>query len=120
MDAFHLYGRPSAFQWDARNPVSPFFAYPIGPYKDRLFLDRELAEFLDIREERHLANRNNLHGIMSARMRGERTPILPPLPQPNVDSTRSLNGPPGSAPGSTVGLNNTSNDAAMSLLYSYQ
>ncbi|PWN37882.1 uncharacterized protein FA14DRAFT_187932 [Meira miltonrushii] len=93
MDAFRLYGRPAQFQWDARNPISPFFAYPIGPYKDRLFLDRELSEFLDIREERHLANRHNLHGIMAARMRGERTPILPPLPQPNTESTRGLNGP---------------------------
>ncbi|MCO5565566.1 hypothetical protein L7F22_019240 [Adiantum nelumboides] len=93
MDAFRLYGRPTQFQWDARNPISPFFAYPIGPYKDRLFLDRELSEFLDIREERHLANRHNLHGIMAARMRGERTPILPPLPQPNTESTRGLNGP---------------------------
>lgn len=91
MDAFRLYGRPTQLQWDARNPISPFFAYPIGPYKDRLFLDRELAEFLDIREERHLANRANLHGIMSARMRGERTPILPPLPQPNAESARQLN-----------------------------
>ena len=100
MDAFRLYGRPTQFQWDARNPVSPFFAYPIGPYKDRLFLDRELAEFLDIREERHLANRNNLHGIMAARMRGERTPILPPLPQPNAESTRNLNGPQDKANGS--------------------
>jgi len=104
MDAFRLYGRPTQFQWDARNPLSPFFAYPIGPYKDRLFLDRELAEFLDIREERHLANRNNLHGIMAARMRGERTPILPPLPQPNAESTRNLNGP-GGQKGSTSASN---------------
>jgi len=95
MDAFNLYGRPAAFEWDARNPASPFFAYPIGPFKDRLFLDRELAEFLDIREERHLANRHNLHGIMAARMRGERTPVLPPLPQPNAESTRGLDGAKG-------------------------
>lgn len=45
-------------------------------------MDRELAEFLDVREERHLASRSNLHGIMAARMRGERTPILPALPTP--------------------------------------
>lgn len=87
MDSFKLYGRPDAFVWDARNPVSAFFAYPIGPYKERLFLDRELAEFLDVREERHLANRANLSGIMAARMRGERTPILPPLPAPERTTT---------------------------------
>ncbi len=91
MDAFRLYGRPETIDWEPRNPISAFFAYPIGAYKDRLFLDRELAEFLDIREERHLAHRANLHGIMSMRMRGERTPILAPLPQPNKDSTAALN-----------------------------
>ena len=95
MDAFRLYGRPDTLDWEPRNPTSTFFAYPIGPYKDRLFLDRELAEFLDVREERHLAHRANLHGIMAMRMQGERTPILPPLPQPNKDSTASLN--PGGA-----------------------
>ncbi|CAO1618736.1 unnamed protein product [Sympodiomycopsis kandeliae] len=92
MDAFKLYGRPDGFVWDARQPASAFFAYPIGQFKDRLFLDRELAEFLDVREERHLASRTNLHGIMSARMRGERTPILPPLPTPNTKHTQQLNG----------------------------
>ncbi|PWN29433.1 hypothetical protein BDZ90DRAFT_277711 [Jaminaea rosea] len=92
MDSFQLYGRPEGFNWDARSPKSAFFAYPIGQYKERLFLDRELAEFLDVREERHLATRTNLHGIMAARMRGERTPLLPPLPQPNTAHTRQLNG----------------------------
>lgn len=97
MDAYKLYGRPAGFIWDARDPLSAFFAYPIGQYKDRLFLDRELAEFLDVREERHLATRTNLHGIMAARMRGERTPLLPPLPQPNNAHTRQLNGARGLA-----------------------
>lgn len=80
MDAFRLYGRPGAFAWDARNPASPFFAYPIGPYKDHLFLDRALAEFLDITIEDHLTTRQELHDIMAARMRGENTMLLPPLP----------------------------------------
>ncbi|PWN48529.1 hypothetical protein IE53DRAFT_319195 [Violaceomyces palustris] len=83
MDAFKLYGRPETFIWDARNPVSAFFAYPIGPYKERLFLDRELAEFLEIVREDHLTSRAALHGIMAARMRGERTKILQPLPAPS-------------------------------------
>ncbi|PWY97087.1 hypothetical protein BCV70DRAFT_196166 [Testicularia cyperi] len=83
MDAFKLYGRPDNFVWDARSPISPFFAYPIGPFKDRLFLDRELAEFLEIAREDHLTTRSSLHGIMAARMRGERTKILQPLPPPS-------------------------------------
>lgn len=80
MDAFRLYGRPEQFVWDPRNPVSPFFAYPIGPYKDHLFLDRALAEYLDITIEDHLTTRQQLHEVMAARMRGENTPLLPPLP----------------------------------------
>ena len=80
MDAFRLYGRPGSFAWDARNPTSPFFAYPIGPYKDHLFLDRALAEFLDVTIEDHMTTRQELHDIMAARMRGENTMLLPPLP----------------------------------------
>ncbi|TKY89595.1 hypothetical protein EX895_001380 [Sporisorium graminicola] len=83
MDSFKLYGRPQTLVWEARDPVSPFFAYPIGPFKDRLFLDRELAEFLEIAREDHLTTRAALHGIMAARMRGERTKILQPLPPPS-------------------------------------
>ncbi|SAM84830.1 uncharacterized protein UBRO_05971 [Ustilago bromivora] len=83
MDSFKLYGRPETFVWEARDPISPFFAYPIGPFKDRLFLDRELAEFLEIAREDHLTTRASLHGIMAARMRGERTKILQPLPPPS-------------------------------------
>ncbi|PKI82844.1 hypothetical protein MVES1_003718 [Malassezia vespertilionis] len=79
MDAFRLYGRPGSFAWDARNPASPFFAYPIGPHKDHLFLDRALTEFLDITVEDHLSTRHQLHDVMAARMRGEDTVLLPPL-----------------------------------------
>ncbi|SPO29500.1 uncharacterized protein UTRI_04764_B [Ustilago trichophora] len=86
MDSFKLYGRPDTFIWEARDPVSPFFAYPIGPFKDRLFLDRELAEFLEIAREDHLTTRASLHGIMAARMRGERTKILQPLPPPSQNA----------------------------------
>jgi len=80
MDAFRLYGRPESFVWDPRNPISPFFAYPIGQYKHHLFLDRALTEFLDITVEDHLQTRQMLHDVMAARMRGENTTILPPLP----------------------------------------
>ncbi|WFD19178.1 hypothetical protein MCAP1_001401 [Malassezia caprae] len=80
MDAFRLYGRPDNFAWDPRNPISPFFAYPIGQYKNHLFLDRALTEFLDITVEDHLQSRQMLHDVMAARMRGENTSMLPPLP----------------------------------------
>ncbi|KAL4401252.1 hypothetical protein ACI68E_002583 [Malassezia pachydermatis] len=80
MDAFRLYGRPERFVWDPRHPDSPFFAYPIGPYKDHLFLDRTLAEYLDITVEDHVATRQMLHDLMAARMRGENTTMLPALP----------------------------------------
>jgi len=80
MDAFRLYGRPDNFTWDPRNPMSPFFAYPIGQYKNHLFLDRALAEHLDITVEDYLQSRQMLHDVMAARMRGENTAILPPLP----------------------------------------
>lgn len=80
MDAFGLYGRPDQFAWDPRSAHSPFFAYPIGPFKDHLFLDRALAECLDISVEDHMATRQMLHDIMAARMRGEQTAIAPPLP----------------------------------------
>lgn len=90
MDAFRLYGRPSAFAWDARDPESPFFAYPIGPFRDRLFLDRSLAEYLDITTEDHLAIRRQLHDIMAARMRGEDTPMLTPLEAEGEPATITL------------------------------
>ncbi|KAK0553277.1 hypothetical protein OC845_001277 [Tilletia horrida] len=90
MDVFRLYGRPRALSWDPRDPASFFFAYPIGNFRDRLFLDRELAEFLDIREERHAAQRTNLSMVIRKRMQGERTPVLPPLPVPNRESTALL------------------------------
>lgn len=33
-DAFELYGRPEAWTWDPRDPISLMFAYPVGPNKD--------------------------------------------------------------------------------------
>ena len=33
-DAFELYGRPEAWIWDPRDPVSLMFGYPVGPQKD--------------------------------------------------------------------------------------
>lgn len=36
-----LYGRPRNFSFDPRDPNSLYFALPIGPHRDRQFLDRE-------------------------------------------------------------------------------
>lgn len=37
-DAFHLYGRPGKYSWDARDPKSLLFAHPHGPRAPELFL----------------------------------------------------------------------------------
>ena len=42
-DAFELYGRPEAWTWDPRDPVSLMFGYPVGPQKD---VSPPLAYFL--------------------------------------------------------------------------
>jgi CCR4-NOT transcriptional complex subunit CAF120 len=56
-----LYGRPRAFSFDPRDPSSLYFALPVGPHRDRQFLDRECtsaslsnALFLPL-------NQSNLH-----------------------------------------------------------
>ncbi|KAF9052500.1 hypothetical protein BDZ89DRAFT_1125915 [Hymenopellis radicata] len=69
-DAFQLYGRPQAWTWDPREPTSLMFAYPVGPDKDLLFLDRELAETLDPREDGTSTIRSRLLNILFDRMRG--------------------------------------------------
>ncbi|EKM58341.1 uncharacterized protein PHACADRAFT_90445 [Phanerochaete carnosa HHB-10118-sp] len=88
-DAFELYGRPQMYSWDPRDPGSMMFAYPIGPHKDLLFLDRELAENLDPRDDRTSSARAQLRHILWDRMRGSPdqsqspatgAPTLPPLP----------------------------------------
>ncbi|KAK4058448.1 hypothetical protein OIO90_000607 [Microbotryomycetes sp. JL221] len=73
-DAFKLYGRSRGFSWDPRDPSSMYFALPIGPHRDRLFLDRELVDTLDITESRPRAVRAVFHNILFDRMRGVRGP----------------------------------------------
>ncbi|THH30016.1 hypothetical protein EUX98_g4168 [Antrodiella citrinella] len=94
-DAFELYGRPRIYSWDPRDPESTMFAYPIGPNRELLFLDRELAESLDPRDDRTSAVRRQLRQIQWQRMNGSgpmpekaqppipagnHPPTLPPLP----------------------------------------
>lgn len=85
-DVFELYGRPMMYSWDPRDPVSMMFAYPTGPEKQvcpkkpavvilnrnvnyqHLFLNREFAEALDLRENRTPAVHSRLLSIMVERM----------------------------------------------------
>ncbi|KAH9940971.1 hypothetical protein B0H21DRAFT_570068 [Amylocystis lapponica] len=91
-DAFELYGRPHEYIWDPRDPRSMMFAYPIGPHRDLLFLDREFAEGLDVLDERTSSVRLQLQNILLDRMRNpgsgpgepvppshDHAPVLPPL-----------------------------------------
>ncbi|KAL1949526.1 hypothetical protein VTO73DRAFT_8407 [Trametes versicolor] len=108
-DAFELYGRPRMYSWDPRDPTSMMFAYPIGPNRDLLFLDREFAETLDPRDDRTSAIRSQLQRILLDRMNGvgpdgpgsasPRTgpPTLPPVPHVAADEPQQS----GSAPGSS-------------------
>ncbi|EJF64913.1 hypothetical protein DICSQDRAFT_159886 [Dichomitus squalens LYAD-421 SS1] len=90
-DAFELYGRPKMYSWDPRDSQSMMFAYPIGPHRDLLFLDREFAETLDPRDDRTSAIRSQLQRILLDRMSGvgpggpppvpKGPPTLPPLPE---------------------------------------
>ncbi|CAK5268405.1 unnamed protein product [Mycena citricolor] len=67
-DAFGLYGRPQAWTWDPRDPASLMFGYPVGPNRELLFLDREQAETLDVRDDRTSSIRNRLLNILLERM----------------------------------------------------
>ncbi|SJL09702.1 uncharacterized protein ARMOST_13083 [Armillaria ostoyae] len=92
-DAFALYGRPQSWVWDPRSPTSLMFAYPVGPQKDLLFLDRELAETLDPRDDGTSVIRSRLLSILHDRMRG----MEPPAPQ-NHGQTSLPSGGPGTGP----------------------
>ncbi|KAG6853977.1 hypothetical protein C0991_011840 [Blastosporella zonata] len=112
-DAFELYGRPDSWTWDPRDPVSLMFAYPVGPNKDLLFLDRELAE-LDPRDEHTASIRSRLIGILLDRMRGheskpvtsELPPTLPPIGNNTVSPQHQAASVPTPQPGSNVPSNN--------------
>ncbi|KAF8532202.1 hypothetical protein JB92DRAFT_3104305 [Gautieria morchelliformis] len=77
-DTFSLYGRPAGYIWDPRQPVSMWFAYPVGAQRAQLFVDREAAEILDPRDDRTTAIRKELKQILITRMYGSSTPPGPP------------------------------------------
>ncbi|KAI0322749.1 hypothetical protein OF83DRAFT_1167243 [Amylostereum chailletii] len=107
-DAFQLYGRPKEYIWDPRNSSSLMFAYPIGPNRDALFLEREAAETMDPREDRTSAVRSRLFNILTERMqsqgilpRGPKVsspPTLPPLPMEESPTEASPPDKPPSLP----------------------
>ncbi|KAI0775168.1 hypothetical protein BD413DRAFT_611506 [Trametes elegans] len=117
-DAFELYGRPRMYSWDPRDPSSMMFAYPIGPNRDLLFLDREFAETLDVRDDRTSAIRSQLQRILLDRMNGvgpegpanppagSGPPVLPPVPQVSVAQKQqpALPDPGGSTGGTSLQL----------------
>ncbi|KAK4700142.1 hypothetical protein P7C70_g6109, partial [Phenoliferia sp. Uapishka_3] len=82
-DAFKLYGRPRTFSFDPRDPSSLYFALPVGPHRDRQFLDRELVDNMRIDESRPRAVRAVFHNILFDRMRGVRPPALEAPPPPS-------------------------------------
>ncbi|KXN80890.1 hypothetical protein AN958_06934 [Leucoagaricus sp. SymC.cos] len=101
-DAFDLYGRPTAWTWDPREPISLMFAYPIGPQRDLLFLDREAVEALDPRDDRTSAIRSKLLELLSERMRQQQPQLVQPRPS---GSRKSSEQPPTLPPISSVGGN---------------
>ncbi|KAH9813558.1 hypothetical protein DFH28DRAFT_929582 [Melampsora americana] len=74
MDAFALYGRPAALNYDLKEPSSFYFGYPMGPDSDRLFLEREWAEDVDINENSLCEIRLALKSILVQRMQSMASP----------------------------------------------
>ncbi|KAJ7285099.1 hypothetical protein C8J57DRAFT_709501 [Mycena rebaudengoi] len=105
-DAFQLYGRPQGWTWDPRDPAGMMFGYPVGPHRDLLFLDREQAETLDVRDDRTSSIRARLLNILLERLPQKdptRSPGSPGLggPQQRAD------GPPLLPPMNNFGNPNT-------------
>ncbi|KAJ7030397.1 hypothetical protein C8F04DRAFT_732265 [Mycena alexandri] len=97
-DAFQLYGRPQGWTWDPRDPASLMFAYPVGPHRDLLFLERDQAETLDVRDDRTSSIRARLLNILLERMPQKdpaaRAPTGPLSPQQHQPLQRPLDAPP--------------------------
>ncbi|PFH52925.1 hypothetical protein AMATHDRAFT_172403 [Amanita thiersii Skay4041] len=91
-DAFGLYGRPGAWTWDPRNEVSMMFGYPVGQNKDHLFLEREVAESLDPRDDRTSAIRLGFQKLLRDRMQNMeiRTVAQPQPQQPQAQQQQQL------------------------------
>ncbi|KAF8263900.1 hypothetical protein EI94DRAFT_1703672 [Lactarius quietus] len=86
-DSFSLYGRPHAYTWDPRDKASMMFAYPAGPSRDSLFMDRDVAEVMDPRVDHTSVIRMRLNEMLFSRMQG-----LPASGSASSSSPR-INGP---------------------------
>lgn len=87
-DAFSLYGRPRAYSWDPRDEASMMYAYPVGPARDSLFLEREMAENMDPRADRTSAVRSRLLEVLSLRIQAVSSPnVAQKMPNSNAPST---------------------------------
>nr|GAT46567.1 predicted protein [Mycena chlorophos] len=93
-DAFQLYGRPGAWNWDPRNPRSLMFGYPVGPNRDHLFLPREQAETLDVRDDRTSSIRGQLSAILAQQVPQRAPGAPPPTQQTPSQIRRPLDAPP--------------------------
>ncbi|KAH9481606.1 CCR4-NOT transcriptional complex subunit [Psilocybe cubensis] len=84
-DAFELYGRPEAWTWDPRDPVSLMFGYPVGAQKENLFLDRELVENMDPRDDRTSVIRAEMKKLLQANLRPA-VQVVQPNPRAMTES----------------------------------
>ncbi|KAJ8072371.1 hypothetical protein PM082_015930 [Marasmius tenuissimus] len=91
-DAFKLYGRPQAWTWDPRDPQSLMFAYPVGPHKDLLFLEREQAEKFDPREERTTVIRARYSAAMTQKMQHSDPSQAGPQPRTSTSDSGGASG----------------------------
>ncbi|KAH6909140.1 hypothetical protein BKA70DRAFT_1222038 [Coprinopsis sp. MPI-PUGE-AT-0042] len=76
-DAFGMYGRPTGWTWDPRDPVSLMFGYPVGPSKENLFMDRESVETMDPRDDRTSVIRSHLRDFLLNFMRNTTVQAVP-------------------------------------------
>lgn len=109
-DAFELYGRPEAWTWDPRDPVSLMFGYPVGPQKDNLFLEREIVEGMDPRDDRTSAIRSSMKSLLQTHLKPAVQVVQPRSPPrdmtasppvlPPIAGTSQTSSPPGQQDGS--------------------
>ena len=95
-----LYGRPTGYTWNPRDPASLMFSYPVGPNKNNLFMDREEAEMVDPREDRGSMVRVKFKDILVRRMYGQNgaPATISPMSSPAVNGMFNTGDAPPSLP----------------------
>lgn len=99
-DAFCLYGRPTGYTWNPRDPVSLMFSYPVGPAKNNLFMEREEAESVDPREDRGSEVRQKFKEILIRKLYGQggAPANISPMSSPAVNGMFNTGDTPPSLP----------------------